>query len=140
MGSGRGQYLVFVSHSSRDTWVAKQIVREIENCGAATFLDEIDIDAGADFEEEIRIALGKANELLVLVTPWALERPYVWVEISVAWIRSIPIVPLLQGITPSELQARPEIPLLLKERDAIELNKIDVYLNQLKKRIDETKG
>jgi hypothetical protein len=31
--------LVFVSHSSRDTWVAKQIAREILNCGATPFLD-----------------------------------------------------------------------------------------------------
>ena len=40
-----------------DTWVAKQIAREIEACGAAVFLDEAEIDVGADFEEDILTAL-----------------------------------------------------------------------------------
>ena len=41
--------LVFVSHCGQDTWVAKQIAREIERSGAKPFLDEAEIDAGADF-------------------------------------------------------------------------------------------
>jgi hypothetical protein len=40
--------LVFVSHSGADTWVAKQIAREIGACGATPFLDEAEIDVGAD--------------------------------------------------------------------------------------------
>ena len=34
---------VFISDSSIDTWVAKQIALQIENCGARFFLDEADI-------------------------------------------------------------------------------------------------
>jgi|SRR6266567_3650179 len=67
--------LVFISHSGPDTWVAKQIAREIEGCGAKPFLDEAEIDAGADFEEDIRKFLERAHELIVLLTPWALDRP-----------------------------------------------------------------
>jgi hypothetical protein len=37
----------------RDTWVAKQIAREIEVSGAMPFLDEAQVDAGAHLEEEI---------------------------------------------------------------------------------------
>jgi TIR domain-containing protein len=69
--------LVFISHSGSDTWVAKQIAREIEARGAAPFLDEAQVDAGADFEEDILKFLERAHELVVLLTPWALERPYV---------------------------------------------------------------
>jgi len=36
----KAEHLVFVSHSSQDTWVAKQIAREIEAAGAKPFLDE----------------------------------------------------------------------------------------------------
>ncbi len=43
--------LVFVSHSSRDTWVAKQIAREIGQAGAETFLDAASIEVGDDFIE-----------------------------------------------------------------------------------------
>ncbi len=46
-------YRVFISHSSVDTWVARQIARYIEECGASTFLDEADIEYGDDFEERI---------------------------------------------------------------------------------------
>src|SRR6266516_1746355 len=96
------QRLVFISHSSRDTWVAKQIAREVENCGATPFLDEAEIEVGADFEEDILDFLERAHELVVLLTPWALERPYVWAEIGAAWGGRIPIVALLLGITATE--------------------------------------
>jgi hypothetical protein len=129
--------LVFVSHSGQDTWVAKQIAREIEARGATPFLDEAQVDAGADFEEDILDFLQRANELVVLLTPWALERPYVWAEIGAAWGRRIPIVALLLGITPAELQTRPGIPVLLKKRDLLELNDVEIYLEQLGTRIRE---
>ena len=76
--------LVFISHSGPDTWVANQIAREIEARGATPFLDEAQIDAGADFEEDILNFLERAHELVVLLTPWALDRPYVWAEIGAA--------------------------------------------------------
>ena len=129
-----GKRLVFVSHSGADTWVAKQIAREIAACGAIAFLDEAEIDVGADFEDDILSFLEKADELVVLITPWALERPYVWAELGAAWGRRIPIVGLLQGITASELQSRAGVPILLKKRDLLPLNEIDVYLTQLRGR------
>jgi hypothetical protein len=72
--------------------------------------------------------------LVVLLTPWALDRPYVWIELGAAWGRRIPIVALLLGITPGELQTRPGIPVLLKKRDLLELNDIETYLEQLRRR------
>jgi len=129
------QRLIFISHSARDTWAAKQIAREIRNCGGTPFLDEAEIDVGADFEEDILGFLERAHELVALLTPWALERPYVWAEIGAAWGRRIPIVGLLHGITPSELQSRPGIPVLLKKRDLLELNEIETYLRQLASRV-----
>jgi len=132
--------LVFVSHSSQDTWIAKQIAREIEARGATPFLDEAQVDAGSDFEEDILNFLEQAHELVVLLTPWALERPYVWAEIGAAWGRRIPIVALLLGITATELQSRPGIPVLLKKRDLLQLNEVEVYLDQLSGRIRQRQG
>lgn len=48
------KWLVFVSHAGEDTWVARQIAREISERKATPFLDEADIDVGAEFEENIR--------------------------------------------------------------------------------------
>jgi len=108
--------------------VARQIAREIAACGATPFLDEAHIDVGADFEDDILAFLERADELVVLVTPWALERPYVWAELGAAWGRRIPIVGLLHGLSAAELQSRPGVPILLKKRDLLPLNEIDVYL------------
>ena len=72
----------------------------------------------------------------MLLTPWALERPYVWAELGAAWGRRIPIVGLLHGFAASKLQSKPGIPILLKKRDLISLNDIEVYLGQLRGRVE----
>lgn len=126
---------IFISHSSRDTWIAKQIAREISFCGATPFLDEAEIEVGEDFEENILSFLEQAHELLVLLTPWALDRPYVWAELGAAWGRRIPIVGILHGMTPTELQSKPGIPVFLKKRDLVDINEIELYFQQLKSRI-----
>ena len=135
MAGDRHERLVFISHSGADTWVARQIAREIAACGATPFLDEAEIDVGADFEEDILVFIEKADELVVLITPWALERPYVWAELGAAWGRRIPIVGLLHGLSAAELQSRPGVPILLERRDLLPLNNIDVYLGQLRGRV-----
>ena len=127
--------LVFVSHSGPDTWVAKQIAREIEARGATPFLDEGQVDAGADFEEDILDFLQRAHELVVLLTPWALERPYVWAEIGAAWGRRIPIRGTIARDHGGGVANRPGIPVLLKKRDLLELNDIEAYLKQLAARV-----
>uniref|UniRef100_A0A7C2P085 Toll/interleukin-1 receptor domain-containing protein n=1 Tax=Schlesneria paludicola TaxID=360056 RepID=A0A7C2P085_9PLAN len=135
--SRAGRRHVFISHSSVDTWVAQQIAREVKACGAVPFLDENDIDVGAEFEERLLESLSVAHELVVLLTPWALLRPYVWAEIGAAWGRRIPIVVLLHGLTIAELQSKPEIPLLIKKRSFISLNEVDTYLKELRTRVRE---
>lgn len=135
MSSSTTEWLVFVSHSGEDTWVARQIAREITARGARPFLDEADVDVGAEFEEDIREFLDKTNELLVLFTPWALERPYVWAEIGAAWLRRIPIIVVLHGLSPKDFQAHSNAPVFLKKRDIIRLNDIDQYFSQLAVRV-----
>jgi hypothetical protein len=129
------KWLVFISHAGKDTWVAKQIAEKIESCGARTFLDEAHIDVGEDFEERILQALDNANELLVLLTPWSLNRPYVWAEIGAAWGKRTTIIGVLHGLTPEELYAQVGIPLLIKRRNLIDINHLDDYFSQLRERI-----
>jgi hypothetical protein len=135
MSMPMNEKLIFVSHSGEDTWVALQIARQIESCGARPFLDKADIDVGSDFEEDIRQFLDKADELLVLFTPWSLERPYVWAEIGAAWIRKIPIIVVLHGLSIPQFQAQPNYPVFIKKRDIIHLNDIDQYFQQLGARV-----
>ena len=129
------EWVVFISHAGTDAWVARKIAEGVNACGAVSFLDEADIDIGEDFEEDILAALDNAKELIVLLTPWSLERPYVWAEIGAAWGRRIPIVGILHGITAAELQAKASVPVILKRRNLISLNEVDGYLAELKERV-----
>lgn len=120
-------------------WLSRSPARS-RRAARPPFLDEADIDKGADFEEEIVAFLEKAHELVVLLTPWSMDRPYVWAELGAAWSRRIPVVALLLGITPGELQARPGVPVFLKKRNLLELNDIGEYLKELQRRIRKRDG
>ena len=88
-----------------------------------------------DFKERILQALDHANELLVLLTPWSLNRPYVWAEIGAAWGKRTPVIGVLHGLTPEQLHAQVEVPLLIKRRNLIDINHLDDYFSQLRERI-----
>ncbi len=114
--------------------MARQIARAVGLCGAKAFLDEAEIAKGADFESEIKSNLNDAHEMLVLMTPWAMERPYVLAELGVAWHRNIPIVVLLHGITAEKFMSKDKFPVFVKKRNLSDLNGIDTYLRELKAR------
>jgi hypothetical protein len=135
MKSTKSVRRVFLSHAGSDTWIARQIARGIRTSGAQPFLDEAEIQAGQDFESEILSFLKRAHELVVLLTPWSLDRPYVWAELGAAWIRKIPIVVLLQGVSINELQNRPGAPVFLKKTNCRELNDVDTYFSELRRRV-----
>jgi hypothetical protein len=129
------RHVVFVSHSGQDDWIAKQIAKAIEATGAEVFLDALEIEFGTDFEEEILASLKRANELVVLMTPWAMQRPYVWAELGAAWGRRLPIVVLLHGMSPAEFQSRPEVPVFIKRRNLLDLNSVESYFRELQNRV-----
>lgn len=46
--------ILFVSHSSIDKWVARQLSKQLESEGHETFLDEKDIKTGDSIDSEIQ--------------------------------------------------------------------------------------
>jgi TIR domain len=135
MVEAQSEYCVFISHSSEDTWVAQQLARILQAHGATTFLDEADIEYGDDFEDRILEAARGSQELLVLLTPWALKRPYIWLEIGAVWGLGRRVVGVLHGLSPSELVTQDGTPALLKRIDLVQLNKVDAYLDQVRGRV-----
>jgi hypothetical protein len=129
------KWTVFVSHAGPDTWVARQIADHLKAAGVHPFLDEAHIKVGEDFEAKLLAALKEARELLVLLTPWSLQRPYVWAEMGTAWLRGLPIVGVLHGLTLEALHAQVSVPIFLKERNLIDINDLDRYFEQLKRRV-----
>jgi TIR domain len=129
------EYVVFISHSGEDTWIAKKMAADCESVQASPFLDAARIAVGSKFEEDILQALRVAHELIVLITPWAMDRPYVWLEIGAAWLRGIPIVVVLLGLTVAQFQEKANVPVALKERNIISLNEFERYVSELRERV-----
>jgi len=123
-------YLVFISHSTKDRWIAKQIAKLLEESGdVKTFLDERDIKVGDSIPESIRSNIQQCNEFLVLLTKNSLDRPWVLIEISAAWGHGKRIIAIIDKVAPEDM---PEIMLPYK---AIDLNDLDEYIRQLGERI-----
>lgn len=132
---GASRYLVFVSHSTKDRWIARQIARLLEASGkdfdVKTFLDERDIKVGDSIPDSIRTNIQQCNEFLVLLTRNSLDRPWVLIEISAAWGHGKRIIAIIDKVAPEEM---PEIMLPYK---AVDLNELDEYIKQL---VERAKG
>src|SRR4051812_12983488 len=107
-------YLVFISHASHDRWVAGQLRKELTAVGAECFLDTVGIETGVEFDQGLKRALHDAAELVVLLTPGALDRPYVWIEIGLAWTRGTRIIGLVHGMKTRDILDDSAIPAFLQ--------------------------
>lgn len=127
---------VFISHSSTDSWVAKQIAGHVRKCGAAAFLDCEQIQHGDDFEQRIIDEATCCTELLVLFTPTAHGRRYVWIEIGMFLGARKRIVGVLYGVSAQDISTDERMPVALKRIDLVDINDFDSYFTQLQARIN----
>ena len=73
----------------------------------------------------------------MLLTPAALERPYVWIEIGIAWSQGKRIIGILHGMTTGELAARDGTPAFLNRIHLRDINDLDEYLQELRRRLHD---
>jgi hypothetical protein len=125
-------YQVFVSHATADKWVARMICEKIDAiAGAKTFRDDRDIQGGDDIPEALREEIQRSSELVVVLTPVSVGRPWVMLEIGAAWLAGKRIVPVCYHVEPTT------IPTILQKTKAILLNDFDRYLAELAARIGD---
>lgn len=148
------QYKIFISHSESGTQAAARVLFDLQKKGARGFLDRIGIISG-DIEESIINNLSDSNELWVMINApttiynlkgsrvkevsGTLQRPYVWLEVGVAWYREIQIVPILIGdLTPEMFKKDDEIPFFLRQKKAIHLyaKEYDALLDKLSETVN----
>jgi hypothetical protein len=102
--AAKKSYLVFISHSTKDRWIAKQLAKQIEEkglkFGIKVFLDERDIKSGESIPETIRKKIRACNEFLVLLSRNSINRPWVLIEIGGAWQLGKHIVAIVDKISP----------------------------------------
>ena len=125
---------VFVSHGSHDMWIARQMARGIGESGAEVFIDAYDLASGDDVIARLSDLLAKADELVVLFTPYSKTRAWVWMEVGVMRLNGKRVIPIFHGMTKTDLADSGGDGALagIVERP---LNDFDLYLAELRGRI-----
>lgn len=128
-------YRVFISHGWHDRWIAEQMARLVCEAGAEPFVDIFDLKKGDRIEERIREELPKCDELVALLTPWSVDRNWVWTEIAAAWILGKRFVGVLYGLTLKEIDAERGGVACLSPTNVASIDEFDVYLRELGARV-----
>ncbi|MDQ3134380.1 MAG: toll/interleukin-1 receptor domain-containing protein [Acidobacteriota bacterium] len=130
-------YAIFISHSSKDNFIAKQIEKLIgERCGklgVKTFLDERDLKGGDNIAGVIKKNIIDCDELVVCISRYSIESSWVTTEIGAAWVLGKRIVAIIDKVTPEEM------PNIIVDYKAVDLNDdFDKYLEELADRVKGT--
>lgn len=123
-------YKVFISHSSRDKWVAERLAEKVTEAGADYWLDTRDLPGGGDIREEIDQGIQRCQEVIILFSPNSLDSPWIGFEIGVAYTLRKHLTPILNNVNYTDV-------LLIQGTNAIELNDFNQYLTELKNRMRE---
>ena len=76
---------------------------------------------------------------MVLLTPWSVSRPYIWLEIGLFRHDRKRIVAILYGLEPEDVSTDKNIPVLLKKLDLVQINEVQSYFDQLAHRVKKEK-
>src|SRR5690242_775397 len=106
-------------------------VREARICRATTFRDDRDNDCGDDIPERIRMEIKRSRELVVLLTPESVNRPWVLLEVGAAWgwSKAIHITPILCHVDVDP------IPGMIRSKKAIHINDCANLFAEVKRRV-----
>ncbi len=129
--AAKSSYVVFISHSSLDTWIAKVMAEKIESLGAQTWLDEKDLESGTVVVGEILRAIDACNEAIVLVSPQSVNSQWVIFEIGAVRGQHKRVTPVLNNVSYDAIAP-------MKDVKAIDLNRFGEFLSELKKRIQQS--
>lgn len=95
-----GWFKLFLSHTSANKVLAKEIRDRLRAFGIDTFVAHEDIKPTKEWEEEIELALNTCDGMLVLDTPDFIESEFCDQEVGFAMGRGLLIISVMQGATP----------------------------------------
>jgi hypothetical protein len=121
-------YVVFISHSSYDTWIANVIADKITALGAQPWLDKKELAGGDVIREKIMRGIRDCKEAIVLISPKSVKSQWVAVEIGAVSVLRKRVTPILNHVSPDAMAPMEGI-------KAIDLNNFEDFLGQLKARM-----
>jgi hypothetical protein len=127
--AGPSVYTVFISHSSKDNWIAGQISKEIKALGAETWVDIKDLRGGDEIRRSIKRKIRASQEVIVLLSVNSITSQWVSYEAGIAYDQGRRVTPILHNLAPSQTLAP------LRDIKPIDLNDLDDFLVELTGRI-----
>lgn len=121
-------YTVFLSHSSRDNWLARVIAQKFRAAGAKVWIDEMSLTGGDAILRGVRDGMRAADEAVVLVSNESLKSQWVAAEVGMALVLRKRITGLLNGVEYATMAP-------LEGIKSYELNSFDKFVRELKNRI-----
>jgi TIR domain len=94
---------VFLSYSEKDSSLANEFALELEQRGLSCFFAKRNIDAGANWVDNIREALRSSREIVIVITPESRKSSWVMIEAGAAWVLGKRLTPCLAYVDHSEL-------------------------------------
>src|SRR6266849_8198121 len=128
----RPRYTVFISHSSLDAWIARVMAEKIQSIGVDCWLDEKDLEGGDVIPDEIIRGIDACQEAIVLISPNSVNSQWVSFEIGGVRAQHKRVTPILNNVRPDDMAP-------MKDIKSIDLNKFELFLSQLKRRVVQTR-
>jgi TIR domain len=135
IGGRIAPYNVFVSHGWHDRWIAQKMAEAIKRAQATAFIDIFDVASGDRIEPKVHEGLTSCSELVSLLTPWSVDRNWVWSEIAGAWALRKRYVGVMCGLTLDDIDKKHGGLAVLSPTNVITLNDFDQYIRELKARV-----
>lgn len=105
---------VFISYASKDRGLVEEITDSLMARGVNAFMASRDIEGGDLWESNVKDAITKCSEMLVVITPNSKERPWVLIEVGAGWVLGKHVTPCVAYVDIDQLpeaisksQARP---------------------------------
>jgi hypothetical protein len=127
----RSNYVVFISYSSLDKWIATVTAEKIQAIGAQSWLDEKDLAGGDIIAGEILRGIDACHEAIVLISPNSVKSQWVPFEIGGARAQHKRVTPILNNVKAQQMAPMQDI-------HGVDLNSFDRFLAQLKRRIAQS--
>lgn len=97
---------IFLSYSREDSETARQLVADLSANQMQVWFDQTSIQPGELWEPAIRRGISEADKVVALLSPPAIESPYVQAEIDYAVEKGKSIIPVMYRACDVPLQVR----------------------------------
>ena len=120
-------YVVFISHASTDSWIAKTMAEKISFPGVKPWLDEIDMEGGDVVVDDIIRGVDSCDEAVILVSPNTVNSQWVIFEIGAVRGQHKRVTPILNNVHHDAIDPMSDV-------KGMALNEFDKFTRQLKNR------